>query len=189
MADGDSTVTAVVDEVQYREIPGYPGYRAGSDGTIWSCWKNNGKKPRTKTNDWHILKPRPNHRGYHQVKLFDEQRRPWRITVHKIVLITFVGPAPDGMECRHFPDNTRTNNRLENLSWGTKKQNQADRIACGTDSRGEKHPLAKFSHDQVRLIRERAANGEKHEAIAESYGVRRATISYIVRRKHYSIVS
>lgn len=26
-------------EVAYREVVGFPGYRIGSDGTVWTCWR------------------------------------------------------------------------------------------------------------------------------------------------------
>lgn len=43
--------------------------------------------------------------------------------VHRIVLETFVGPCPDGMECDH-KDRNRSNNHIENLRWVTKAENQ-----------------------------------------------------------------
>lgn len=46
--------------------------------------------------------------------------------VHRLVLITFVGPCPDGMECRHL-DGNPSNNRVDNLRWGTKIENSNDR--------------------------------------------------------------
>ncbi len=45
--------------------------------------------------------------------------------VHELVLTTFVGPRPDGMLVRHLND-IPTDNRLENLAWGTKSENQQD---------------------------------------------------------------
>lgn len=52
--------------------------------------------------------------------------------VHRLVLEAFVGPCPPGMLCRHFPDRSTKNNRLDNLSWGTPKQNTRDRVVHGT---------------------------------------------------------
>lgn len=64
--------------------------------------------------------------GYLHVTLAREGAA-YRVSVHRLVLEAFVGPCPPGMECRHHPDNCRTNNRLENLSWGTHSQNMRDR--------------------------------------------------------------
>lgn len=46
--------------------------------------------------------------------------------VHKLVLLAFVGPCPEGLQVRHLngiPDD----NRLENLTYGTPAENMADR--------------------------------------------------------------
>lgn len=40
MAEQDSTCASTEKPtVEYRDIEGFPGYRIGSDGTVWSCWK------------------------------------------------------------------------------------------------------------------------------------------------------
>jgi hypothetical protein len=50
--------------------------------------------------------------------------------VHRVVLETFVGPCPDGMECCHN-DDVKTNNRLDNLRWDTHDANVADKVKNG----------------------------------------------------------
>lgn len=55
--------------------------------------------------------------------------------IHKLVLTSFVGPCPDGMEACHFPDRDVTNNRLDNLRWDTHSNNEADKLIHGTDNR------------------------------------------------------
>lgn len=50
--------------------------------------------------------------------------------VHRLVLETFVGPCPDGMECRHV-DGNQMNNWLSNLKWGTSQENAEDRVRQG----------------------------------------------------------
>jgi HNH endonuclease/NUMOD4 motif len=52
--------------------------------------------------------------------------------VHRLVLGAFVGPCPEGMECRHL-NGDRADNRLENLAWGTPHENGMDRLRHGTD--------------------------------------------------------
>jgi hypothetical protein len=47
-------------------------------------------------------------------------------SVAALVLRTFVGPRPVGMECCHW-DGDCTNDYLYNLYWGTRLDNEADR--------------------------------------------------------------
>lgn len=52
-------------------------------------------------------------------------------SVHRLVLESFVGPVPDGHEVCHnngVPDD----NRLENLRYGTRSENQLDRTRHGS---------------------------------------------------------
>lgn len=51
--------------------------------------------------------------------------------VHHLVLEAFVGPAPEGMECRHW-DGDPANNHADNLIWGTRAENVADMLRHGT---------------------------------------------------------
>lgn len=50
--------------------------------------------------------------------------------VHQLVLEAFVGPKPKGKECCHANDNPE-DNRLINLSWGTRTDNMNDRVRNG----------------------------------------------------------
>ena len=46
--------------VVYRDVPGFPGYRIGDDGGVWSrwsCWGPNGARPPTLIADWHLVTP------------------------------------------------------------------------------------------------------------------------------------
>lgn len=52
--------------------------------------------------------------------------------VHRLVLGAFVGPCPAGMECRHLNGDS-TDNRVENLAWGTHVENVKDVIAHGNN--------------------------------------------------------
>lgn len=120
MADG------IVAEVEYRDIPGFEGYRAGSDGTIWSCWRNGGAK--IPKGDWRILKPKKHIRSDHKYVTTKFRRDA---PVHQLILFAFVGPKPDGMECRHL-NGKASDNRIKNLAWGTRRENVHDAIRHGT---------------------------------------------------------
>lgn len=47
--------------------------------------------------------------------------------LHRVVLETFVGPPPPGSYGRHLNDD-RSDNRLENLAWGTPQDNVNDML-------------------------------------------------------------
>ena len=73
--------------------------------------------------------------------------------MHSLVLQAFVGPCPAGCETRHFPDPTRTNVNLSNLSWGTRAENVRDKFVHGYVVKGARNPNAKLNEAQVRRIR------------------------------------
>lgn len=50
--------------------------------------------------------------------------------IHRLLLTHFVGPCPVGMECCHKDDNP-LNFAMTNIYWGTKSDNQQDRLRNG----------------------------------------------------------
>lgn len=147
MADSQSTMP-----VEYRAIPGFPGYRVGSDGSVWTCRVTGGNgNPIGHVSDvWRIRKSRVGSNGYLCIVLRRDNRRFERM-VHTLVLEAFVGPRPRGMECRHYPDATKTNVALSNLQWGTSCENKRDRFpgrATATHKRcascGTEKPIDEF---------------------------------------------
>lgn len=178
MSESNSTESAV----QYKDIPGFPGYRIGSDGNLWSCWKR-GKKA-TMGNEWIKMNSNSNKSRYASVTLHKNSKSYSR-TIHRLVIEAFVGPCPKGMECRHKDGNCK-NNHLENLSWGTKKENGKDRVKHGTSLVGIKHPKAKLTEESVTEIRRMYATGKYYQKeIGEMFEVDKDHISNIVLRKSW----
>ncbi|HUT09143.1 MAG TPA: HNH endonuclease signature motif containing protein [Thermoguttaceae bacterium] len=162
---------------EYRLVPGFPEYRVGTDGTVWSRWKKGG---RGLVDRWRTLSPCTVRNGYHQVKLCRNGRKYTR-KVHRLILQTFTVPRPSGHECRHL-DGDPTNNALSNLVWGTPKENSADSIRHGTQARGERMGIAKLTAADVVAIRRLSERGMCHRAIAPLFKVTAANISAVVRR-------
>lgn len=172
--------------VEYRPAPGFPGYRVGSDGTVWSAWRRLRSRQRRGFENvigdsWSLLAPGIDKTGRCYVHLRRNGRGYMR-AIHRLVLEVFVGPRPPGMECCHFPDRNPSNNALANLRWDTHKSNVADRVIHGTENRGERNGHAKLSAEDVRLIRTAAQEGERQNRIAARFGVSEATVSMAVRR-------
>jgi hypothetical protein len=53
-----------------------------------------------------------------------------RHRVGELVLSAFVGPRPEGLEVCHRNDD-QSDNRLSNLYWGTRSQNESDKVRNG----------------------------------------------------------
>ena len=68
---------------------------------------------------------RENREGYWVVTLHGEQRR-----IQTLVAEAFLGPRPDGLQCLHRNDDS-SDNRAENLYWGTDADNRADSVRNG----------------------------------------------------------
>lgn len=160
-------------------LPGFPGYFATTDGVIWSTWRRGpggyaAQAPRP-------LKDAPDGRGYRKVTLVSGKRRCTR-TVHRLILETFVGFSCRGEEARHLNGN-RTDNRLDNLAWGTSRQNQADRASHGTVPNGESHPASKISTRDVQILRSMHQRGTSAAAAARQLGVNYQTAYDAIARK------
>ena len=84
--------------------------------------------------------------------------------VHHLVLAAFVGPRPKDKETRHL-DGRPDNNRLANLKYGTRSENQVDLVYHGGHSR------MKLTVDDVVAIRDARENGETYASIASRYGL------------------
>jgi len=155
----------------WKQIPDFPLYEASTLGRIRSWMPFHGEPiPR-------ILKASPASKGRMRVFL----RRDgitYTIQVHRLILETFVGPRPEGMESCHYNDNCH-DNRIENLRWDTQEANRADQRRNNKYCRGEDRPESKLTEAQVVEIRNRFANGEKAQKLAEEYGICRDNIYHI----------
>ncbi len=167
--------------VEYREIKEFPGYRAGSDGSVWSCRPVNGRGPLKES--WRKLNPSTDSKGRCVVSICSGACRR-QFQVHTLVLLAFVGPKPPGMQCRHYPDPDPTNCRLGNLRWGTQKENAEDSVAKGVQVNGERCHRSKLTAEQVIEIRQQHT-GKRGENVrlANIYGIAPTNISRIVSGK------
>lgn len=165
----------------WKPIPSLPGFEASTHGRI--------------RQGAHIIIPSKKGgrtgNNYHSV----EGRY-----VHHLVLEAFVGLRVGALECRHM-DNCRTNNRLENIRWGTRAENMADKVRHGTSNRGMRCGTSKLTDEQVIEIwtryhsqgfgthgrggRHAKNGGLTHSALAMEYGVSRGLITVILQGKRW----
>lgn len=131
-----------------------------------------------------VLKPGLHLGGYHHVVLSGRGLRKC-LLIHRIVLEAFVSLRPEGLEARHR-DGDPTNNRLDNLCWGTSAENENDKRRHGTFHIGARNGMTKLTELQVREIIQRYANGERQRALAAAYKVRQSQISRIVTGQRWN---
>ncbi|MBY0461344.1 MAG: HNH endonuclease [Gemmataceae bacterium] len=174
------------EDIEFRDVVGFPGYRVGSDGSVWSCWKliprpGGGGNKAVMGNIWRqrAISFLPSGRAY--VSLCLEGCSKNKYVAH-LVLEAFCGPRPDGQEACH-EDGDIKNNSYSNLRWDTHAGNMADKVRHGTHNRGVRHNKAILSEEQVRSVRARVSGGESRSSVASDFCVSYQTVTDIVTGK------
>lgn len=175
---------------RWLPVPGFEGlYEVSDHGRVRSLDRivlkravRNGPLIQTRRRG-RVLKASPDTHGYPMVTLCVDAVNKTTL-VHQLVLKAFVGPRPDGHECRHL-DGQRANPRLDNLCWGTPKQNSDDKKRHGTvrPPRGSGHGLSKLTEAAVREIRASAKAGEPASSIGARHNVSETHVRRLVRRQ------
>ena len=124
--------------------------------------------------------------GYHQVTLSFHNKAK-NCYVHRLVAEAFVeGQTPFTPDINH-KDSNKSNNHKDNLEWSTRSQNILHAIDAGTNpSRGETHPMAKLSDEQVLKI---LASPLSAEELSKIYNVSKSNIQTILRRQSWRHIS
>jgi hypothetical protein len=155
--------------VEYRDIPNFPGYRIGSDGSVWTC----------KNNKWGVTAPwrrlaiftKPN--GYLVVSLWQDNHRTQKM-IHILLLEAFVSPRPLGMWGLHRNDQ-RQDNRLDNLYWGS----HADNVQDATTNKRLHGGGVRLTKGEVIAIRLLTEQGINQSEIARRLGLELVTVRSI----------
>jgi hypothetical protein len=169
-------------EELWRDVTRRRGYQVSSWGRVRSSKALYGKSD----DGYYYLKLTPGSDGYHNVDLFEDRSHHY-VNVHMLVLEAFVGPCPPGLQCRHL-DGNPGNNRLDNLKWGTAKENADDRQSHGRTYHGSEHHRALVDEQQVLLIRQRYAGGELAVDLASEFGLSYPALHNILDGKSWQHV-
>ena len=147
-------------------VPGFVYYEVSNLGRVRSYRRGADR----------MLKPGLTSVGYYSVALGRGNTK----LVHRLVAEAFIGPCPVGQEVRH-KDGSRTNNRADNLEYGTRSENIADAIAHGTYQKGrdKMRKVRRSCHFCIKALY--AGGGYTYKAIGEMFGVSEGAILYIVR--------
>ena len=133
---------------EWKPIHGARHYEASHQGLVRSVDRTIGGKFYPGV----VLKTRVNNSGYEMVNIRTNDGQVKTCTVHSLVLLAHVGPRPEGMETLHGPGGP-LDNRLVNLTYGTKKQNEAQKEGAGAP------PVPQFD-----CLNHPACTGKAHNA-------------------------
>lgn len=137
-----------------RAIPGYPSYYATVEGDIL---KKRGKS-------FYKLTPTPVHNGYYTVKI-----------IHRVIALAFI-PNPNNYPIVCHKDNNPTNNKPENLYWGTQSHNMQQMVR---DGRQRKSKIVKYKSQVLSLHHQ----GFSTQEIIDSLGISKTSIRRIITNK------
>lgn len=127
-------------------------YFVYSDGRIWSKAANR------------FLKRNKNKDGYFTFNIKEENGSIHKTKVHRLVLTLFDRPPKKGEVGRHLND-IKSDNRIQNLAWGTPQDNADDMMRNDTVARGEDVFTAKLTEKLVRKL----MKGYKDTQFADVY--------------------
>jgi hypothetical protein len=176
---------------EWLQIPGFdPRYEVSAGGQLRS-WAARGTAARG-GNKWAKaprIVPGARHRdGYTIFGLLDDKGRTTSVYMHQLVLAAFVGPLPEGLVTRHR-NGDPTDNRLENLTYGTHLENHADRGLHGRTARAAASGKSNITDEIALAIVARYRAGESQMSIAKTYGMGQTTVSDIVNGRTWASVT
>jgi len=181
----------------WKDIPFIHGYQISDCGNLRSFRAGNGYTGQCWNSIPHPITPgrytaRRNKLGYmcinYRILLPDGHYKHKTMSLHKAVMLTFVGPCPDGLEIRHLNGDI-SDNHLANLAYGTHQENMADKKIHGTELIGSKSFSAKLIENDVLIIRQRYAKGGiTQQQLATEYGLSSTAMGELLLGHHWAHV-
>lgn len=123
-------------------------YRAGSDGRIYSYCEARTNAKKEKPFPLSLTKST----FYYTITVPSVGKKK-NYNTHRLICMAFHGESPFIRACVRHLDGDWSNNRPENLKWGTYSENESDKKRHGTAATGERQGSAKLTEDSVRIIR------------------------------------
>lgn len=162
----------------WRPVPSHPAYSVSSYGRvrreapIISGWGS--RRPAGQ-----ILKPNVLPKGYLRVVMSVGCKQSSRL-VHRLVASAFLAEPDAGKTYVCHRDDDPTNNRPENLFWGSPLDNARDMCSKGRQARGARSGASRLKDADVIAIRSRWMNGESQTSIAVTYSISSSHISQMI---------
>jgi hypothetical protein len=157
----------------WKEVYGISEYAVSNYGRIKRVKKGQGARCRE-------IKWQTNTSNGYPVVRFCINGKQFAKSVHQIVALTFLGEKPLDKEIRHI-DGNKLNNHLDNLAYGTKKENAKDKKLHGTYLFGENIHNAKLKNNDVINMRKMREEGFLLKDISSKFGIAVSTAGRVCR--------
>lgn len=133
-----------------------------------------------------MRKPQKHSQGYDIITYWCKTDKKYTTKlIHRLVCAAFI-PNPHNKKFVNHLDGDKTNNRVDNLQWCTRQENEDHAFRTGLKiSKGSRNPCAKLTEMDVREIKQSPLSTHQ---LAEEYGVHRATIQRIINGKIWTHV-
>jgi hypothetical protein len=171
---------------EWASVPETPGYEVSDHGNVRSYLKP-GNHKRKHADRPRLLAQSTRTDGRRTIGLPTADGRTTTRSVARLVMLTFVGPCPPGLEVAHL-NGDAGDNRLVNLKYVTHKENESHKRAHGTVTVGERNGAALLLGWQVSEIKYLADKGIPQARIADLFQVRRQVVNNILLGKRWSHV-
>jgi hypothetical protein len=157
--------------VEFKACPSFPGYEVSAYGVV----RTTHRPRRSRYPAGYVLSPFTEKDGRVGVNITVKgKHRATRVAT--LVADAWICPRPHPkLEVCH-EDGDPSHNHYKNLRWDTRSNNHQDKLRHGTHSRGDRHPLAKLTAEQVADIR---TSTDLQRVIAERHGIRQGHVSRI----------
>jgi hypothetical protein len=159
----------------WKDVPNYEGmYQVSNLGRVRSLPRKILRKNGVpQTLQGHVLRPQVCNSSGH---LFVQLGHGNKNLVHILVARAFIGENPGGLDVCHNDSNPK-NNRVENLRYDTRSNNNIDAVKAGRKKA--------LSAEKVRHIRTLLAEGVEGTAIAKEMGVSVSCIYHIKKGRSF----
>lgn len=153
---------------KWLDIKGYPNRQVSDLGRIRSVRKSG----------YNIRNPKPDKRGYVRMQL---KYNGQTVRVHRIVAKAFIPNPLNLPEVNHI-NGIRHDNRVENLEWVTKSENQLHARRTGLmpeTPKGQDHWNAVLNDKMVISIKTLLKEGLNPRQIADKMNINKSTVTNI----------
>jgi DNA-binding NarL/FixJ family response regulator len=180
-----------------KDIPNYEGrYAVTRDGRVWSHKKETlvGKNGgiRIDGNKWLTLSINNRGKGYQRIALVDKNGKRKMLLVHRLVALTYI-PNPSSLPFINHINGDTTDNRVENLEWCSPQGNAIHAYGNGwikiPSQKGEANSQAKLTIDDVRKIRQMAAQGFGDTEISRKLNLTRNAVKGVTKQHTWKDVA